>query len=395
MYFEPTPNIITIQKADLLRLVEGCKHAVDKKSRDWTHKEMYIWAEPPKAIAVNSKDRDIAIQCNGTVKVEESWDAVLPCDELHKAIKAMPSGPIHLTIPPITGNNMSVVVSSDSSPTKIPIVCQHWENEFPIGDPVVGGESSIINTELLIKLLDSTYSAVCRRDDGNVGCGFRAQDGNLLVITHDKHRIAIAEAKDCLQPFTTTMMLPAKAFHALRKLCDCFMAASKKARKAPIGDVYHANGRINFLLGDFEITVKQSQYRFPTFENYLDGIDDLPPATLRHGSLLTALKEIAASSKAKDQNALLKIENGILTLTADVPGVGEIKKTIKVEFDCPKMEVTLNVSYIIDGVAAMDCDLVNWWKKPERTDPLVMKPWGESEDWDYSYIVMPIRTWKS
>jgi DNA polymerase-3 subunit beta len=100
-----------------------------------------------------------------------------------------------------------------------------------------------------------------------------------------------------------------------------------------------------------------------------------------------AVDRVSVISSDKTRAVKLQLENGRLTLSANSPEHGTASEVIDVTFSAPKLEIGFNSRYMLDMMANIEGDTVQFLLNDSASPALVR----DTADVGALYVIMPMR----
>jgi DNA polymerase-3 subunit beta len=102
-----------------------------------------------------------------------------------------------------------------------------------------------------------------------------------------------------------------------------------------------------------------------------------------------ALKRVSVMADEQSHAVRFTIKEQQLEISSASADFGEATETISADYSQEPLEIGFNAQYLLDFLSGLECDEVILSLKDKETQGL-LRP-GESEDYDYSYVVMPMK----
>ena len=252
--------------------------------------------------------------------------------------------------------------------------------DFPIVDEI-GAKQTLrwLGRTDLRRSVEKTHFSMAQQDVRYYlnGLLLETERKYLRAVATDGHRLALSEidlgsaaARD------EQLIVPRKGVLELNRLLD------------GEGDVEIALGanHIRVQFDGIRLTSKLIDGRFPEYarvvpnqpKNVIKADRDL----LRH-----ALQRTAILSNEKYRGVRLELSPNSVVLQANNPEQEEAVETLEVEYCGDPMEIGFNVNYLLDALAAVDSEQVEFGVTDANSSCLIREPGGDAT----KFVVMPMR----
>jgi DNA polymerase-3 subunit beta len=199
----------------------------------------------------------------------------------------------------------------------------------------------------------------------------------LRAVATDGHRLALSEV-DLLAPANRDeqLIMPRKGVLELSRLLD------------GDGEVELALGanHVRVQLDGIRLTSKLIDGRFPEYSRVVPA---QPKNILKADRNLfrQALQRTAILSNEKYRGVRLELAPNSVVLQANNPEQEEAVETLEVEYAGDAMEIGFNVNYLLDAMAAVDSEQVEFGVTDANSSCLIREPGGDGT----KFVVMPMR----
>ena len=231
----------------------------------------------------------------------------------------------------------------------------------------------------LKRLIDATQFSMAHQDVRYYlnGMLFETEGDELRTVATDGHRLAVC-ARSVGQTLPNySVIVPRKGVTELVRLLD----GSDSLLRIQIG-----SGNIRAHVGDFLFTSNLVDGRFPDYRRVLP---KNPDKTVVAGCdiLKQAFARAAILSNEKFRGVRLHITNNQLCITANNPEQEEAEEILDVEYQGNELEISFNVSYVLDVLNALKSDKVRLL----LTDSASSAQIEDAANPSAAYVVMPMR----
>ncbi|SBT82071.1 DNA polymerase III subunit beta [secondary endosymbiont of Trabutina mannipara] len=237
-----------------------------------------------------------------------------------------------------------------------------------------------IKQSSLKKLIESTQFSMAHQDVRYYlnGMLFETEVDALRAVATDGHRLAM-----CVIPVIGNILplhsviIPRKSIIELVRILD----SSDNPVKVQIG-----SNNIRISVGNYMFTSKLVNGRFPDYRRvFLKNPDKKIEAKCE--ALKQALTRAAILSSDRFHGVRLYLSTNQLKITANNPKQEEAEEIIDAYYHGSEVEIAFNVSYVLDVLNALKCDVV----RILLTDGVSSVQIVDSANKVAIYIIMPIR----
>lgn len=292
-------------------------------------------------------------------------------------LRAMPEGEIRLSL-----SDKRMTVQSGKSSFALQTLAAE---EFPTVD-----ESNEFNVRLTLSqkkfkhLLAMVYFAMAHQDIRYYlnGMLLVVDDNKVIAVSTDGHRLAYSSAdinhiesnKDNLHK---EIIIPRKTILELQRLLE--------DNDDPI-EIAFSKTQAKFNFGQVELLTKLVEGKFPDYQRVIPQ-NNKNTFTLERGLLQAALQRAAILTSEKFKGIRCIIENNLLTINSVNTDQEEAKEEIEIDYSGETLDIGFNVTYLLDVLANLKEDKVQFSLGDSNSSALVMIPKDDS----FKYVVMPMR----
>lgn len=206
------------------------------------------------------------------------------------------------------------------------------------------------------------------------------------MVATDGHRLAYINKKVVLEGVDGEIraIVPKKALMELAR----FSAGDGDKEEKKVVLFSSDENHLHFRVGERTLICRTLEGVFPNFERVLPE-DNNRVMKVNCAALKDALRRTVLMSYEKSRSVRLQADRNRLTVRSSTPEVGEAEETVDVAYDDEPMVIGFNGDYLIDWVNRVGTDDVEIRFRDEETQGLFVP--GGDYDYDYRYIVMPVR----
>ncbi len=379
---------IVTPKKHLEKLLSRCQGVADKKSTMPVLANVLLSAEG-NTVTVSATDLYLTISGSIEAEVKRSGSVALPARDVHERVKAMPDGPIKLTVTNGSATTLQAVGSARRYTLHgLP------GSDFPqLPEPSSDAPTIEISVAMLQKLVKRTIFSIssdetrphlnsalfeCRAAKGST-------PGLVRMVTTDGHRLSKMQLPVENLAAETTMLVPHKAMQELRKLFDDVL----DHRDTTMVAITQTGPNAFFKLGGIRFSVKLIDAQFPPYDQVIPASSERI-VTAGRTAFMDALKAVSLAASDRTYGVKLAIAANALRISSESPESGNAFDEIPVDYDGPEISVGFNAQYLQHVLAAMDVEEEVSLGLSGDLDPAVLRPVGPGSE-DFVAVVMPMR----
>jgi DNA polymerase-3 subunit beta len=323
-------------------------------------------------LSVTATDLEVEMVAEAEVKAEAGGEITVPGRKLHDIFRALPEG----ASVEISQNGDRVNVKAGRSRFTLSTL---RAADFPTVEEVGAKQTLRLNKPDLRRLVDKTHFSMAQQDVRYYlnGLLLETERKRLRAVATDGHRLALSEA-ELLAAATRDeqLIVPRKGVLELSRLLD------------GEGEVQLALGanHIRVHLDGIRLTSKLIDGRFPEYGRV---VPSEPKNLLKADRNLfrQALQRTAILSNEKYRGVRLELSPNSVVLQANNPEQEEAVETLEVEYSGDTMEIGFNVNYLLDALAAVDGEQVEFGVTDANSSCLIREPGSDRT----KFVVMPMR----
>jgi DNA polymerase III subunit beta len=334
-------------------------------------------------LMLSSFDYDLSAQASVSVTVHEPGSALVSGRLLAEISKSLPAKPVQ-----ITSDSGRAVLTCGSATFNLLTMP---EDEYP-ALPEMPPAAGTIGSDAFATAVSQTAVAAGRDDTLPSLTGVRVEfeDDLLTLISTDRYRLAVRELRwNPARPgLSAAVLVPAKA---LTDTARSLTAAAEVsiALGLPDADGSPGDGMIGFEGAGRRTTTRLLAGEFPRYQG-------LMPTTVRSTAELST-SQLAESVRrvalVAERNTAVRFafSDGQLVLEAGSGDEAQAEEVVEATFEGEDLLIAFNPTYLLDGLAAIDADVVRFsFTEPGKPALLTGKP-GPDGSPDYRYLLMPFR----
>ena len=209
------------------------------------------------------------------------------------------------------------------------------------------------------------------------GILFIAEGKQLTLVATDGHRLALAQALLANEVPKQEVILPRKTVLELQRLL--------RDEDTPI-EMHFAGNQARFNFSGMEFVTKLVEGKFPDFNRVIPK-NHKNSVLLGRAPLLASLQRAAILTSEKFKGVRINLEPGSLHIASSNAEQEEAKEELEIDYDGDAIEIGFNVTYLMDALANMGCEMV----KLELQDTAASALFTVPDEPGFKYVVMPMR----
>jgi DNA polymerase III subunit beta len=323
-------------------------------------------------LSVTATDLEVEMVAEAEVKGDGTGEITVPGRKLHDIFRALPEGTsVELSL---TGDRLTIKGGRSRF-----TLSTLRAADFPTIDEIGAKQTLRLNRSDLRRLVEKTHFSMAQQDVRYYlnGLLLETEKKRLRAVATDGHRLALSEV-ELLAPAgrDEQLIVPRKGVLELSRLLD------------GEGEVQVALGanHIRVQLEGIRLTSKLIDGRFPEYSRV---VPNQPKHVIKADRNLfrQALQRTAILSNEKYRGVRLELSPNNVVLQANNPEQEEAVETLEVEYAGDTMEIGFNVNYLLDALAAVDSEQVEFGVSDANSSCLIREPGSERT----KFVVMPMR----
>jgi DNA polymerase-3 subunit beta len=323
-------------------------------------------------LSITATDLEVEMVAEAEVKGDSAGDITVPGRKLHVIFRALPEG----TTVEFTLSGDRLTIKAGRSRFTLSTL---RAADFPTIDEIAAKQTLRLNKQDLRRLVEKTHFSMAQQDVRYYlnGLLLETEKKRLRAVATDGHRLALSEV-ELLGPATRDeqLIVPRKGVLELSRLLE------------GEGEVQVALGanHVRVQLDGVRLTSKLIDGRFPEYSRV---VPTQPKNIIKADRNLfrQALQRTAILSNEKYRGVRLELGANSVVLQANNPEQEEAVETLEVEYAGDAMEIGFNVNYLLDALAAVDSEQVEFGVTDGNSSCLIREPGSERT----KFVVMPMR----
>ena len=252
--------------------------------------------------------------------------------------------------------------------------------DFPLVNEAADfGPAFSVPQKVLRNLVNQVHFAMAVHDIRYYlnGILFIAEGKQLTLVATDGHRLALAQATLDAEVPKQEVILPRKTVLELLRLL--------RDEDTPI-EMQFAGNQARFSFSGMEFVTKLVEGKFPDFNRVIPK-NHKNSVILGRAPLLASLQRAAILTSEKFKGVRINIEPGSLRIASSNAEQEEAKEELEIDYGDDAIEIGFNVTYLMDALANMSCEMV----KLELQDTAASALFTVPDQPGFKYVVMPMR----
>ena len=323
-------------------------------------------------LSITASDLEVEMVAEAEVKGDGAGEITVPGRKLHDIFRALPEG-VSVEIS-LSGERLTVKAGRSRF-----TLSTLRAADFPTVDEIGAKQTLRVNRADLRRLVEKTHFSMAQQDVRYYlnGLLLETEKKRLRAVATDGHRLALSEVDLAVAASRDEQLIvPRKGVLELSRLLD------------GDGEVQLALGanHIRVQLEGVRLTSKLIDGRFPEYSRVVPAE---PKNVIKADRSLfrQALQRTAILSNEKYRGVRLELGPNSVVLQANNPEQEEAVETLEVEYAGDAMEIGFNVNYLLDALAAVESEQVEFGVTDGNSSCLIREPGSERT----KFVVMPMR----
>jgi DNA polymerase-3 subunit beta len=392
---------LTVAKKDLLRLVTRMQGVAERKSTMPVLSNVLLSVDGPSVLRVAATDLYLALVGRVTVDVSKGGSIAVPAKDLLDRIRMMPEGPIHI----VSQDNATTTIESAGSARRYTLRGMPGDDFPPLPSPSEGSPSLALDVEVLQELIAKTHFSISTDETrAHLNSALFEWEGDIVrMVTTDGHRLSKMEVRVTGRQASATMLIPLKAIHELRRLCEDFVGEAKDGtdgataavRKGQVTSdavpkaqlqITQSGSSAYFQGGGMAFAVRLVDAQFPPYSQVIPQQSEKLVRVPR-AALADALRAVSIAASERTGGVKLAVTQGTMRISTESADTGEGFDEVPIDYAGPAMTIGFNAKYFLDVLGALEDDEVELGFGGEL-DPAVVRPVSPRQ---FLAVVMPMR----
>lgn len=367
----------TVSKSDLVKELNLSQGVVEKKTTIPILSNVLLEASGD-SIVLTATDLELGIRCSCPAKVQREGAGTIPARRLLDYVRLLPDADLSVKL----GDNQWASLICGRSRTRIAGMSRESFPELPEMPEKIAD----LPVKALLSMIGKTIFAISAEESRFTlnGALLLLKGNGLTMVATDGHRLSMV-AYDVPFPEIAgsyRALLPRKAMGEILKLA---------AEAPPDGTIAFSgdDNHLFFQLGGRLLLCRKLTGNFPDFERVLP--KEHPHAVqLAKEELKGAIERVSQFADERSRAIRLRVSPGEVKIHSSLSETGESEESLPLEYDGPTVEIGFNAQYLLDFIRAIPQDRISLRFK-DGNSAGELRPDGENVDYNYRYVVMPMR----
>jgi DNA polymerase-3 subunit beta len=366
-----------VSKQNLQKELGFVQGVVEKKNTIPVLSNILIESVGESTIRITGTDLDVTIRCDmDAEEITTPGSMCVQARKLFEISRLLPDAPVSFK----KEDNEWVTVKCDRSRFKLVGVAR---DAFP-EVPSFKSAPTKISGNVLKTFIDRTIFAITQEESRYTlsGAKFVLDESGAKMITTDGHRLAYVERKDVTKNGSKQIidtLIPRKTLAELTKLTTGF------DEEISLGiDENH----IYFQVGPRLLISRMLYGQFPNYEMVMPKNND--KSVEFNSSLLNhAIRRVALMSDERSHAIRFHLEPNQLVISSQNAEEGEARETLQADYIGDETDIGFNAQYLQEFLNVVG-DAKIAFEFRDGNSQAQLQP-SENGDYEYKYIVMPMR----
>ena len=365
-----------VSKQNLQKELSYVQGVVEKKNTIPVLSNILIESVGEGSVRLTGTDLDVTIRCDMDAEdIKTPGSICVQARKLFEIARLLPDTPVTFK----KEANDWVTVTCDKTRFKMVGVAKEAFPEVPS----FKSAPTKIPAAVIKAFIDRTIFAITQEESRYTlsGAKFMLDDNGARMVTTDGHRLAYVEKKGVSRDGSDSIdtLIPRKTLAELTK-----MTAGEEGDISLGMDGNH----IFFEVGPRLLISRMLYGQFPNYEMVMPKGND-KSVQFDSGLLNQAIRRVALMADERSHAIRFHLEPNQLVITSQNAEEGEASENIQTDYAGDETDIGFNAQYLQDFLNVIGDSPVKFEFK-DGNSQAQLRP-AEDGDYDYKYIVMPMR----
>jgi DNA polymerase-3 subunit beta len=365
-----------VSKQNLQKELSYVQGVVEKKNTIPVLSNILIESVGEGSVRLTGTDLDVTIRCDMDAEdIKTPGSICVQARKLFEIARLLPDAPVTFK----KEANDWVTVTCDKTRFKMVGVAKEAFPEVPS----FKSAPTKIPAGVIKAFIDRTIFAITQEESRYTlsGAKFMLDDKGARMVTTDGHRLAYVEKKGVSKDGSDEIdtLIPRKTLAELTKL-----TAGEEGDISLGMDGNH----IFFEVGPRLLISRMLYGQFPNYEMVMPKGND-KSVQFDSGLLNQAIRRVALMADERSHAIRFHLEPNQLVITSQNAEEGEASENIQTDYAGDETDIGFNAQYLQDFLNVIGDSAVKFEFK-DGNSQAQLRP-AEDSDYDYKYIVMPMR----
>jgi DNA polymerase III subunit beta len=363
----------TVSQSELLREIQHVQSIVERKTTVPILSNLLLETSG-NSLQITATDLDVSVRCSCKAEVRLAGSVTVSARKLFDIVRLLPDHEI------VVKASSAEWVNLTCQRSRFKIAAMSREN-FP---EIPSDDISLVElpAEPLVYMISRCVFAITTEESRYTlnGAQMVLEGDGMTFVTTDGHRLALIrhQCSLVLPEGEVRVLVPKKAMVELSKL----------GGGAPVVHFGCTSNHLFFRIGERLLVSRVLSGQFPSYDRVIPRENNLH-IPVRTVELADAIRRVAVMADDQSRSIRLTLRENLLEVTAANPDFGEAREALTIRYAGESLEIGFNAHYLLDFLTAVNSEEVSLRLKDKETQAL-LKPVGQ-EDFEYSYVVMPIK----
>lgn len=366
----------SISKSALQKELGFVQGVVEKKNTIPVLSNILIESVGENTLRITGTDLDVTIRCETEADIKTPGAICVQARKLFDIARLLPDAPVNFQ----KEENDWVSVRCQNFRSKIPGIPR---DNFP-EVPSFKSAPMKLPAEVFKSFVDKTIFAITQEESRYTlsGAKFILDKSGAKMVTTDGHRLAYVERRDLgknAPKETLDALIPRKTLAELTKLTAGF------EEEISLGS---DENHIYFEVGPRLLISRRLSGQFPNYEMVMPKSND-KSIKFDSAQLNQAIRRVALMADDRSHAIRFHLEPKQLQISSQNAEEGEAREVVATEYEGETTEIGFNAQYLQDFLNVVGEGEVNFEFK-DGNSQAQLRP-AENGDYEYKYVVMPMR----
>jgi len=366
-----------VNKQNLQKELAFVQGVVEKKNTIPVLSNILIESVGESTVRLTGTDLDVTIRCDMDAEEITTPGAIcVQARKLFEIARLLPDAPVSFK----KEDNEWVTVKCDRARFKLVGVAR---DAFP-EVPSFKSAPTKIQASVLKTFIDRTIFAITQEESRYTlsGAKFVLDEDGAKMVTTDGHRLAYVERKNVTKNGgnqTIDTLIPRKTLAELTKLTAGFDGEISLGMD---------DNHIYFEIGARLLISRMLYGQFPNYEMVMPKNND-KSVQFESSSLNLAIRRVALMADERSHAIRFHLEPNQLVISSQNAEEGEANETVQTDYAGEETDIGFNAQYLQEFLNVIG-DAKIAFEFRDGNSQAQLQP-AEKADYDYKYVVMPMR----
>ncbi len=364
-----------VSKQNLQRELSFVQGVVEKKNTIPVLSNILIESIGENTVRLIGTDLDVTIRCDMDAEVSTPGSICVQARKLFEIARLLPDAPVTFK----KEDNEWVTVTCDKARFKMVGVARDAFPEVPSSKSA----PTKLPANVMKTFVDRTIFAITQEESRYTlsGAKFILDETGAKMVTTDGHRLAYVEKKGLSKNGSDSIdtLIPRKTLAELTKLTAGYDGEISLGMDG---------NHIFFEVGTRLLISRMLYGQFPNYDMVMPKNND-KSVRFDGGSLNSAIRRVALMADERSHAIRFHLEPNQLVISSQNAEEGEANETIQTDYNGDQTDIGFNAQYLQDFLNVIGDGAVEFEFK-DGNSQAQLRP-AEDADYDYKYIVMPMR----